>query len=159
MKITSNVYLFSFVVLAFVVCFSDGLKVDVKIINGMDINMNVQCKSKDDDLGVQLLPPDLDFEFKFEPNLLGTTLFFCRFWWGSESHWFDIYIQKRDSGRCIAMCWWKVFPTGPCLFNPGSGEYTTCESWNKEHLQGSGNDTTTMFNDSKYLEAREERGK
>ena len=86
-------YLFSFVMLAFLVSFYDGLYPDkktyVRIINelGDSIDLNHHCKSKDDDLGIHVLAPHQFFEFSFVPNFLGTTLFFCKFWGTTQYRW------------------------------------------------------------------------
>ena len=160
-------YLFSFVMLAFLVCFCDGLypdkKTHVRIINelGDGIDLNHHCKSKDDDLGIHVLAPHQFFEFSFVPNFWGTTLFFCKFWWGNEDHWFNIYVMSRDSHRCTKQCWWRVNYFGPCLLDGRVKKYTLCEKWNDKKLQGSGkgNSTAKIYNDYEYLEAGEKKGK
>ena len=160
-KITSMLsldrYLFSFVLLVFLVRLCDGgpgvveKKVDLKIINGLDAgtDLNVHCKSKNDDLGAHVLAFDQFFEFRFRPNFWGTTLYFCRFWWNSESHWFDIYVQKRDAGRCNKKCWWYVGADGPCLLNDKIGVYDICENWKDggSSQEGTGNDTARIYNE------------
>ena len=59
-----------------------------KIINCLEGNLDliVDCKSKDDDLGVQLLHHDKTFEFNFKNNIFGSTLFFCSFQWNGAFH-------------------------------------------------------------------------
>lgn len=68
----------------------------VRVINQLDFNVTVHCKSKDDDIGIKtLLPMDYNnpYAFHFRPNYLigGVTLFFCSFRWleEQEKH-FDI---------------------------------------------------------------------
>ena len=145
-------YLVSFMLLVSLVGLCDGgagiiqKKVDLRMTNdlGTGENINVHCKSKDDDLGAHLLTPGQYFEFRFRPNFWGTTLFFCRFWWGNESHWFDIYDQNRDTTRCDSKCWWMVGPIGPCLLDHNFGIYDLCQNWNDD-----------KYNDAKYLEGSE----
>ncbi|PON72897.1 Self-incompatibility protein [Trema orientale] len=86
----------------------------VKITNslGPSIDLSLHCKSKDDDLGAQVLPYNASFGFDFNRNIWGTTLFFCGFRWGGEFHWFDVYTSISD---CLKPCLWSVVATGPCL--------------------------------------------
>ena len=134
----SGGYLFSiFVVCAFLVCLCDGnifsKKVHVRIINevGEGLDLKAYCKSKDDDLGSHVIAPHLFYEFSFHPNFFPNTLFFCKFWWGNESHWFDIYNESRDEKYCDEQCWWQVKPTGPCFMTP-TGVTDRCLPWNKD---------------------------
>lgn len=153
-------YLFLFVLLVFHVGLSNAgpgvieKMADVKIINGFDnrTQIGVHCKSKDDDLGPHVLGFDQSFEFRFRPSFLGTTLFFCRFWWESESHWFDIYVQSRDAGRCNKKCWWLVGPAGPCLYNSQIAVYDICANWNKNPgVPMTGNNTAKTYQDLEVI--------
>ena len=135
-----NRYLFSFVVVVLVVFLASSLcdgrlvdKVNVKVINGLSDgkDLNVHCKSGDDDLGPRRLRSNQFFDFSFGLHFFGKTLFFCRFWWGNEAHWFDIYDDPRDEHRCLERCWWVVKENGPCLLNSQTGEYDLCAEWNK----------------------------
>lgn len=145
----------SSMLLLFLACSCDGIfdlkKVNVNISNelGSGMYLNLQCKSKNDDLGPQLLAPQQYFTFHFHNSLFRNTLFFCRFWWGNESHWFDIYIQKRklEEDICKRRCWWQIQGPGPCLLDPDTGSYRICFGWNKAQLEG------MRGNDSNYLEA------
>ena len=165
-------YLFSFVLLVFLVRLCDGgpwvveKKVDLRITNdlGSGLDLNLHCQSDDDDLGTHVLAPDQFFEFRFRPNFWGTTLYFCKFWWGGESHWFNIYVEKRDTSRCDSKCWWMVGPVGPCLLDRRFGIYDLCENWNDPQFEGSRkkgteNDAARVYNDSKYMEGNEKRVK
>ncbi|CAF1697143.1 unnamed protein product [Brassica napus] len=71
-------------------------KVEITNKLGGGLTLTLHCKSKDDDLGVQTFAPDSSWSFKFSPAVFKTTLFFCNFKWGGESHWFDIYDDNRD---------------------------------------------------------------
>ncbi|OWM90740.1 hypothetical protein CDL15_Pgr021045 [Punica granatum] len=107
----------------------------VVIINDLpfDADLTVHCKSKDDDLGVQLLRPQGRFQFHFYPSFWRNTLFFCSFKWTGGFHYYDIYVQKRDVDRCAA-CMWSIVPDGPCLFNPVDAKYDICDRWNPPSL-------------------------
>lgn len=110
-------------------------KARVTIVNDLPhgLDLMVHCKSKNDDLGVQLLRPQQRFEFRFRPSFWRNTLFFCGFRWTGAFHYFDIYHQDRDVDRC-SECTWSVVPNGPCLFNERSGKYDLCEKWNRPSL-------------------------
>ncbi|RDX82151.1 S-protein-like 2, partial [Mucuna pruriens] len=71
-------------------------KTHVYIKNSLGVDLLIHCKSRDNDLGVQLLHPNDTFGFGFRVNLFGTTLFYCSFQWGNDFHWFDIFIANRD---------------------------------------------------------------
>ncbi|KAK9671727.1 hypothetical protein RND81_12G050700 [Saponaria officinalis] len=70
--------------------------------------LTVHCKSKDDDLGTQILDFGRYFEFRFKPNFWGTTLFYCDFSWSGGKQHIDIYKYKRDLHRCCDNCVWNV---------------------------------------------------
>ncbi|KAL7105780.1 hypothetical protein ACP275_07G066800 [Erythranthe tilingii] len=78
--------------------FASGLKAKkrhtVKIYNRMPQGtpaLTVHCASKDDDLGYRTLYTGQDFNWSFRTNFWGTTLFFCRFWWGRKTIAFDVF--------------------------------------------------------------------
>ncbi|CAN0842869.1 S-protein homolog 3 [Linum grandiflorum] len=101
--------------------------VDVTITNWLDdrLDLNVHCKSKEDDLGQQVLPSKQSWGFHFIPNFFGKTLFFCSFDWAGNPdglRYFDIYKQKRDQNLCGQDCKWIVTQRGPCMFNQTSND-------------------------------------
>lgn len=73
--------------------------VTIEIINSLPDNtdpLKVRCQSKDDDLGYHTLLKDQGFLFKFSPNFIGTTLYFCHFYWGNLDKSFDVYDSHRQ---------------------------------------------------------------
>ncbi|OAY55429.1 hypothetical protein MANES_03G153500v8 [Manihot esculenta] len=96
---------------------------------GANIELNVHCKSKDNDLGQQLLPYKGFWYFKFHPNFWATTLFYCSMNWEQISHSFDIYVDARDNLKCD-VCQWSIQATGPCRLNGTSQKYDICFPWN-----------------------------
>ncbi|XP_048432706.1 S-protein homolog 2-like [Pyrus x bretschneideri] len=106
-------------------------RVLVEIINGVMVDLNAHCKSKDDDLGLQKLRGDSPigiFRFSFVPNIWGTTLYHCSFAWKQESHHFDIFVSKRDEGKCRS-CSWVILADKPCRFNDTSHQFDICYPW------------------------------
>ncbi|CAB4292522.1 unnamed protein product [Prunus armeniaca] len=119
-------------VILFITTSVDGAFLDapkdvvVRITNALqnNVNLTVHCKSGDDDLGVQTLRINENFEFNFQTNIFGNTLFFCGFKWSNEFRWFDIFTDKRDD---CSSCYWTIIELGPCLY----GIDGLCYQWNK----------------------------
>ena len=61
--------------------------------------LTIHCKSKNDDLGVQVVQLDHVFTFKFTPNFWGSTLYSCNFRWEDESYYHNIYDYDIDKHR------------------------------------------------------------
>ena|ERR1044072_3797667 len=99
-------------------------KAEVKIVNSLpdNLDLTIHCKSKDDDLGEHILRPGMVFQWRFKPNIWGTTQYYCSFqWFGSDLKWFDVYIEKRnDHGEHK----WLIKKEGPCLYD------LKCYNWN-----------------------------
>lgn len=101
-------------------------KVHVIITNGLDQNLTLHCKSRDDDLGFHYVSPASNWDFRFRTSFFDSTLFFCSFQWSNQFHYFDVYDHVRDGKRCKRECPWTVGPTGLCLYGTGK-----CYEWNK----------------------------
>ncbi|XP_058724523.1 S-protein homolog 29-like [Vicia villosa] len=115
----------------------DGLfnKIHVNIANSLEGNLDLtlNCKSKDDNLGVHLLHHGETFSFTFRPKWFAKTLFFCSFAWTGEFHWFDIFIDWDRPRADCHNCNWNVYKSGPCR-TPESKSHTPtpiCFPWNK----------------------------
>ncbi|KAJ4839425.1 hypothetical protein Tsubulata_035356 [Turnera subulata] len=106
-------------------------KARIHIFNNIHpgVNLSFHCKSKDNDLGKQVLGYRGSYSFHFCPNVFGTTLFFCSFAWeGGQSLWFDIYTGKRDQN--CGDCTWNINPSGPCWVNTaGVLKTQLCYPW------------------------------
>ncbi|ESQ41176.1 hypothetical protein EUTSA_v10015390mg [Eutrema salsugineum] len=113
----------------------------VRITNrlGDGSTLNLHCKSKDDNLGLQIVAPNGSWSFKFRPNIWGSTVFSCHFTWprGHSTH-FDIYDDSRDGVRkgipCI-YCFWDISKDGPCRFNDATEAFDICYYWNGERKE------------------------
>ncbi|KAK6936533.1 Plant self-incompatibility S1 [Dillenia turbinata] len=110
-------------------------RVEIHNTIGPGVDLTVHCKSKDDDIGEQLLHFNDSFGFNFRPRFFfGGTLFFCSFKWGSEFKYFDVYDEDRDSDICH-YCVWNIVPSGPCLLKEDSADDYHCFEWNKSENQ------------------------
>lgn len=96
---------------------------------GPNVDLTVHCKSKDDDLGARLLHNGDGFEFSFNLNIFGTTLFFCSFQWGNEFHRFDVSKPGGPNCRRPYPCVYNIVSGGPCLFNNYTNQYDPCFPW------------------------------
>ncbi|ESQ48224.1 hypothetical protein EUTSA_v10022076mg [Eutrema salsugineum] len=99
---------------------------------GGGLPLQYHCKSGDNDLGDRSMAPGGSCSFSFKPDIFGRTLFFCSFSWGTESHYFDIYVQKRDrefEKLGCTHCEWKIRKNGPCKRNKNTGMFDVCLPW------------------------------
>ncbi|PRQ32416.1 putative plant self-incompatibility S1 [Rosa chinensis] len=111
-------------------------KTHVRITNDLPNNMDltVHCKSREDNLGAHVLSYLDSYEFRFNPNIVGSTLFYCSMAWPSHTRYFNIYSFRRD-GSCEwskHVCLWRVTPEGPCIVKNLSNNQTVCYNWKKE---------------------------
>ncbi|GMN20758.1 hypothetical protein TIFTF001_047166 [Ficus carica] len=95
-------------------------------------SLTLHCKSKDDDLGVHVLPPNGgSFRWLFRMNFWHTTLYFCSLNWSNGAVVFDAYRAKRDyNKRCNFDCDWNVFEDGIHGYTDRGGNDLTIP-WNK----------------------------
>ncbi|KAG2671053.1 hypothetical protein I3760_14G114700 [Carya illinoinensis] len=110
-------------------------RVHVRISNELDLGIDLQlhCKSRDDDLGEHLLHyNDSYYEFSFRPTYFGSTLFYCSFSWNTDGcakkYWFDIYDYHREETSCTE-CYWKARLIDICMLNHDDNQYDICYSW------------------------------
>ncbi|KAG2404320.1 S-protein-like protein [Vigna angularis] len=119
-----------FVLLLCMLTLAWAKRTTVEITNSLEgkENLNIHCKSKDDDLGFHLLPINQSFQWSFRPHFLGKTLFFCSFQWGNDPllH-FDAYDEPRDIDLC-SNCHWYIKKDGPCRYEEPT--YRKCYKWN-----------------------------
>ncbi|KAL0456853.1 UNVERIFIED_CONTAM: S-protein5 [Sesamum latifolium] len=89
--------------------------IKVKILNEINNPINlfvkVHCASKDDELGTHLLYYYQTFSWRFRANMLGTTRYFCHFWWNGKQNAFDVFFSNWSSicdNRNGNLCEWVV---------------------------------------------------
>ncbi|KAK7405689.1 hypothetical protein VNO78_07295 [Psophocarpus tetragonolobus] len=109
-------------------------KVTVAITNRLTMKtLGLHCKDKHHDLGYHELKVGQTYIFAVTPKIIfKVTLYFCKFVWLHESHYFDIYVELRDGFCKDNICTWDIFARGPCKIRPTSRE---CFSWNKVPIE------------------------
>ncbi|KAF8393749.1 hypothetical protein HHK36_019947 [Tetracentron sinense] len=93
----------------------ESAKVHVRIMNrlGYGRNLNIHCRSRDDDFGFQILRDGYETEWRFSINIWGTTLFYCDVQWDNSMVFhFDAYSTNRDLERCQTECRWMISQEG-----------------------------------------------
>ncbi|KAE9612777.1 putative plant self-incompatibility S1 [Lupinus albus] len=100
-----------------------------------NLQLSFHCKDKYRDNGFHTLPPGKVYTFGFAvtPFIINRTQWFCLFSWDEESHYFDIYVQIRDS---CGICVWTIQNSGPCKVYRS---HSDCFSWpikGEHELQG-----------------------
>ncbi|KAF8394211.1 hypothetical protein HHK36_020418 [Tetracentron sinense] len=108
-------------------------KTHVRIANDLaeGLNLTLHCKSKDDDLGIKIVPYHYYYEWSFKVNIFETTLYFCAMNWRDASGTFDVYVAKRDRFRCTEKCWWMVREDGLYYRNDRTGDFDFWFGWPK----------------------------
>jgi len=108
------------------VLLNDSTKILVYITNNItDLQLGVHCRNRQEDLGLQTLNFGETYSFSIFTGF-EETLYFCKFSWTNEFHYFDIYDQARDYPSCKTECRWKINKAGPCKINATSKE---CYPW------------------------------
>ncbi|KAL1557571.1 hypothetical protein AAHA92_08131 [Salvia divinorum] len=99
LKIYLVVFVIANILQPFVVhgCFLGVKRRHVHVLNLLPNNsppLTVHCNSRDDDFGFHNITKGEDYQWSFCPNVLGSTQFFCRFWWAPKQ--FSLYVYKDD---------------------------------------------------------------
>ncbi|XP_052180220.1 S-protein homolog 5-like [Diospyros lotus] len=113
------------------------LKVAVHVINDLPDPLRVQCKSKDTDIGLHILPTGQNLTWRFVPHIvIQNTLFFCHCYWRNKEAVFNVYDKFIDV-YCTTFqsddenCYWSVQPDG--IYFSGTnkiGSYAKWYLWN-----------------------------
>ncbi|KAK9142268.1 hypothetical protein Syun_011668 [Stephania yunnanensis] len=94
--------------------------------------INLHCKSKDDDLGPQVLAYQQEFTWKFRGNIFATTLFWCNMDWTDPKgvvfpQSFVAYESKVT--RCGKDCLWSARPDGLYFHDDDIGDFVLKFIW------------------------------
>ncbi|KAF8394204.1 hypothetical protein HHK36_020411 [Tetracentron sinense] len=102
------------IALALSQCVVGKFHVHVQNQLGEGTTLVLHCQSKDDDLGVHLLGFYEEFQWSFDVNIWGNTLFYCDFVFGNVQGHYNIFVSDRDAhdARCDGGCFWGVRPDG-----------------------------------------------
>lgn len=107
--------------------------VRVQVFNKLpeESELTIHCKSKENDLGRQVIKARGFYDFSFRPNFFGGTLFFCGVTWNKNNTEIepDIYVQKRDTERCLTRCAWDVNAKGLLGYREDNGENDITYEW------------------------------
>ncbi|XP_007049876.2 PREDICTED: uncharacterized protein LOC18612855 [Theobroma cacao] len=78
----------------------------IHAVNGMSHEkiLFLHCKSGDNDLGIHNLTAGTEFNWKFKPQILGKTLFWCYMAWGNVHASFKVFWDDND---LFYRCNWK----------------------------------------------------
>ncbi|XP_062147850.1 S-protein homolog 1-like [Alnus glutinosa] len=115
------------------ICNSAMNKFSVHVMNGFkNQTLQTHCQSKDDDLGLQLVPVNGEFQWHFRVNYFGTTLYFCNMWWVGGHRSFNVFwvnddFLVKDCGN--SDCRWKAQEDGIYLYNSEHNEYHFYYNW------------------------------
>ncbi|GFZ15989.1 hypothetical protein Acr_25g0003980 [Actinidia rufa] len=105
------------------------VRVTNQLGNGIDLQLH--CKSRNDDLGIHVLSNQQFFQWHFRNNVWGTTRFYCYLFSKSWNNSFDVYYQ----GMCGAHCNWFVRQNGTCL-ETQEPYRSFCYPWPKGEREG-----------------------
>ena len=101
--------------------------VHVQIANEQRKTITLHCRSKNDDLGYHVVEFEKFYNWEFQPNIWGTTLFWCGVLFDSDPQWyyFDAYVHDRDHLLCdLNHCWWQIIEGHQARqFNPRTTEW------------------------------------
>ncbi|KAL7175046.1 hypothetical protein ACSBR2_028782 [Camellia fascicularis] len=108
----------------------------IHIINNLPTNsepLRLRCQSKDTDFGMHTLVNGQEFSWKFIPNAIPTTLYFCHFYWTTKDRVFAVYDNRIDS-LCDTHtfkdknCYWSVRSDG-FYFRNDKTNYKKINDW------------------------------
>lgn len=109
-------------------------KIRVQITNliGYNDDMNITCRSSDDDLGQHVLTYGQSMEWKFKPNFSKTTLFYCNAKWCADAMLkidFNAYEYMKDHYGCGSDCQWLFTIDGVYAYDSKNDSWDFRFSW------------------------------
>ncbi|CAL0315363.1 unnamed protein product [Lupinus luteus] len=108
-------------------------EVSVSVTNSLqgNLNLTIHCKSKDDDLGIHVLPFNGRYQWQFKPNIFGTTLFSCDLSMRDGSIGYDLYSYEKDRLRCPTECIWVAKTEGLVGLSQDAAFSTILVKWQR----------------------------
>lgn len=106
-------------------------RIHVRIQNDLGdfyTQLYAHCQSKDDDIGEHYIMTGHYIEWKFNMNIIGSTLFWCNFAWNSTKIRFDVYNAHHDDLHCDSQCWRSIRPDGAYFYH----QYHPRNQWLKK---------------------------
>ncbi|GLT55065.1 hypothetical protein SLA2020_282180 [Shorea laevis] len=96
--------------------------------------LGAHCKSRDNDLGLHLIPAHSEYYWSFDGNFIRTTLYFCDFSWEGGHRTFDVF--KYDDGflskycpHLDSDCRWRAQENGIFAYNYKTRQYDFIYKW------------------------------
>ncbi|KAE7997941.1 hypothetical protein FH972_002527 [Carpinus fangiana] len=107
----------------------------VHVINGFKdyTILEVHCKSKDNVLRLRHIGVNEEFQWQFQVNFWGSTLYWCNMWWVGGQRYVEVFpadddkFLNQDCGD--SNCRWMGKKDGIYLFNFEHKEYRLKYTW------------------------------
>lgn len=108
----------------------------VEITNEMQgLTLLLHCKSKDDDLGKQILKQGQNFSWKFRENLWQNTLYWCYMTNGQNHVSLEVFWPESASNPYLAyrcsdnVCYWSARNDGIYIYNVPEHKFDLHAKW------------------------------
>lgn len=101
----------------------------VRIVNNLNNELlYYHCKSRDTDFHLKNLQPNTYWEFSFRQNVIGTTLYYCKFWQYNFHAVFDVFTSNEKFQRECGgdHCIWIAQEDGVYLYELKSKHLWRC---------------------------------
>jgi hypothetical protein len=100
--------------------------------------LGAHCKSKNNDLGLHLIPAHSDYNWGFAGNFLRTTLYFCDLSWEGGHLTFDVFKYNENFLKTYCPhpssdCRWRAQEDGIHAYNFGTRMYDFVYKWRPPH--------------------------
>ncbi|CAM6086591.1 unnamed protein product [Calypogeia fissa] len=91
--------------------------------------ITAHCQSKDDDLGTRTMQNNEVWDWRFKPNVFGSTLWWCNFWWNSQTACFSVWDINNAPQYDASINDWRVAQDGFSLYDPVKSVWNRFYSW------------------------------
>lgn len=100
--------------------------------------LRVHCASKDQEVGYFVIPVKENIHWSFDINFIGSTMYFCHFWLGTQDRAFEVF-NMDVANNCYFYqdrfhCYWLVkkdgfYYTGHVHPNPDPHRFVKKYNW------------------------------